>query len=158
MGWNDYRFRTEWRVPAGPDEAYAVLAALEEYPRWWPEVRRVELEGEEAYRVTVRALLPYELVSVVREDRRDPVAGVLEARMTGDVSGFSRWTVHPDGDGALLVFEEEVEAGKRLLRRLAFVARPAFRANHMLMMRHGERGLRTYLAGYRLGRAHPGMP
>ena len=42
-------------------------------------------------------------------------------------------------------------ANKALLRRLAPIARPAFRANHALMMRHGERGLRTYLAGFEHG-------
>jgi hypothetical protein len=31
------------------------------------------------------------------------------------------------------------------------IARPAFRANHALMMRRGERGLRTYLAGFEHG-------
>jgi len=36
-----------------------------------------------------------------------------------------------------------------LLRRLELAARPAFKANHTKMMRDGERGLRTYLAGYR---------
>ena len=46
------------------------------------------------------------------------------------------------------VFEEEVTATKALLRYLAPVARPAFRANHTLMMRHGQAGLRVYLAGY----------
>ena len=38
---------------------------------------------------------------------------------------------------------------KPLLRRLELIARPAFKANHSRMMRDGERGLRTYLAGYR---------
>jgi hypothetical protein len=33
------------------------------------------------------------------------------------------------------------------------VARPAFVANHALMMRHGRRGLRAYLAGLRRGQA-----
>ena len=46
----------------------------------------------------------------------------------------------------------EVLARKALLRRFGAVARPAFKANHTLMMRHGERGLATYLAGVRAGR------
>jgi len=33
------------------------------------------------------------------------------------------------------------------------VARPAFRANHTLMMRDGRRGLTAYLAGLRAGRS-----
>jgi hypothetical protein len=76
---------------------------------------------------------------------------VLEAKLTGDLEGFSRWTITATGSGADLLFEEEVVTTKALLRRLAPIARPAFRANHALMMRHGERGLRTYLAGYEHG-------
>jgi hypothetical protein len=74
---------------------------------------------------------------------------VLEAGMTGDLEGFSRWTisVHPTGTEA--VFDEQVVAAKPLLRKLEPIARPAFKANHARMMRNGERGLRTFLAGYR---------
>ncbi len=51
--------------------------------------------------------------------------------------------------------DEQVTAHKVLLRKLALVARPAFRLNHALMMRHGLRGLNAYLAGMRLGLADP---
>ncbi|MFE0458979.1 SRPBCC family protein [Kitasatospora sp. NPDC058965] len=81
--------------------------------------------------------------------RRDPQppAGVLEAELTGDLVGWSRWTVHPAGAGAAVaVFEEEVRPGKALMRRLALPGRPLFLANHALMMRAGERGLRRLLA------------
>jgi hypothetical protein len=49
------------------------------------------------------------------------------------------------------VFEEDVVARNSLLRRLAVVARPLFRANHAVMMRHGREQLGVYLAGYRTG-------
>ena len=55
-------------------------------------------------------------------------------------------------DRTRCVFDEHVVTNKGLLDRLAVVARPAFKANHTLMMRHGEAGLRTFLAGYRMGR------
>ena len=70
-------------------------------------------------------------------------------RLTGDLEGFSRWTIQEFPDGSRATFEEEVVANKKLLQRLDPIARPAFRANHKLMMSHGERGLRTYLAGRR---------
>ena len=61
--------------------------------------------------------------------------------MTGDLDGFSRWTIasHPTGTAA--TFTEEVVATKPLLRKLEPIARPAFKANHTRMMRDGERGL-----------------
>jgi hypothetical protein len=147
-----YRFRSAWHVDATPADVYAVLVELGDYPAWWPEVRRAELVGDDAYRLTCRSTLPYDLVFITTQARQDPAAGVLEANLAGDLDGFSRWTITAAASGTSAVFEEEVEATKPLLRKLAPIARPAFRANHSLMMRHGQSGLRTYVAGYRLGR------
>ena len=105
-------------------------------------------------------MLPYDLVFHSTQERRDAADGVLQARLSGDLDGFSRWTVTSNGLVATAVFDEEVTATKALLRRLAPVARPAFRANHWLMMRHGQAGLQVYLAGYAAGasRTTPASP
>ena len=152
MTGNRYEFLNHWSVDAAPDSAYTALEALDRYPRWWPEVREVRQVSDQAYALRCRSVLPYDLVFVTHESKRDPVNRILEARLSGDLEGFSRWTITPAaGGGADLLFEEEVVTTKALLRRLAPIARPAFRANHALMMRHGERGLRTYLAGFEHG-------
>jgi hypothetical protein len=148
MDLNLYRFRSQWQLNAPPADVFGVLEALETYPSWWPEIRSVEVVAPDANRLTARSLLPYDLAFITRQARRDRDAMVLEATMTGDLEGFSRWTLRADGAATAAVFEEEVITRKALLRRLAAVARPAFRANHTLMMRHGEQGLRTYLAGH----------
>lgn len=154
---NFYRFRSVWTLDFPPADVFAVLEATEDYPAWWPEIRRVDRVDSELSRMVARSFLPYELVFQIRQSRRDHDLGVLEAEMTGDLEGFSRWTVQASGAGSVAVFEEQVTAGKALLRRLALVARPAFRANHWLMMRRGRRGLRTYLAGYASGRRAAGQ-
>lgn len=107
---------------------------------------------EHTAEVRCRATLPYDLVFRSRQAIRDREGGVLEANLEGDLDGFSRWTIRAEGSGTLAVFDEEVVATKRLLQVLAPVARPVFTANHELMMRHGQRGLRTYVAGVALGR------
>jgi len=145
MSLHDYRFRSDWFIPAPIDRVYEALEDLGAYPRWWREVKDAQPLAEDACALTCRATLPYDLVFTTTQSRRDPDAGVLEARMTGDLDGFSRWTIRPSGTGTLAVFEEEVEATKRLLRILAPVARPVFRLNHWLMMHHGRSGLRHYL-------------
>ena len=68
--------------------------------------------------------------------------------MAGDLEGFSRFSITPTSRGSRLVFEEEVTTNKRVLNWLAPLARPAFKWNHSLMMRHGLAGLKTYLAGF----------
>jgi hypothetical protein len=55
-------------------------------------------------------------------------------------------------DGCRITFNEDVVTTKAALNRLAPIVRPAYRANHALMMAHGRTGLRTFLAGYALAR------
>lgn len=155
MSRHRYVFRSVWAVPAPPDVVYATLARLDEYPHWWRQVRRTNPIDDDTCELVVRSTLPYDLRMTAHHARRDPAAGVLEARLTGDLEGHSRWTLAPvpgngtdNGSriGTRLEFGEEVEVHHRLLRLFSF-ARPAFRANHALMMRAGERGLRDYLDG-----------
>ncbi|MGZ4143809.1 MAG: SRPBCC family protein [Actinomycetota bacterium] len=154
----EYRFVSTWRVRAGVEEAYAALHDLESYPAWWPEVKEAKRLSEHTFRLRCRSVLPYDLIFETTQAVEDPSSGILEARMTGDLEGFSRWTIRPGPDGAIMRFDEEVVTNKRSLNALAPVARPAFKANHTLMMRHGEAGLRTFLAGLRLGRHLPPEP
>jgi hypothetical protein len=149
VGSSLYKFRSTWRVSAAPNDVYAVLERLPDYPLWWPQVRTVTPVGDLTYELVCRSSLPYELRFTTTQAVRDPVNRVLEASMSGDLEGFSRWTVSVGSNGTSATFDEEVVATKPLLRRLELVARPAFKANHSRMMRDGERGLRTYLAGFR---------
>jgi hypothetical protein len=143
---NRYRLTSVWRLPAPPRVVYRMLREVPEYPLWWPQVREVRRLDEHTGQLRIRSALPYQLLLTVRELRQDEVAGVLEAELSGDLTGWSRWTVGADGPtGSRAVFEEEVRPGKPLMRRLALPGRPLFLVNHALMMRAGERGLRRRL-------------
>ncbi|PYC73959.1 polyketide cyclase [Streptomyces tateyamensis] len=155
MEFNHYRLTSTWRLPAPPGPVYRALRDVPAYPHWWPQVRQVVRLDERTGRVRIRSALPYQLLVTAHERRQDPPrasargysrAGVLEAELAGDLVGWSRWTVGPDGAaGSLAVFEEDVRPGKALMRRLALPGRPLFLINHALMMRSGERGLRARL-------------
>jgi hypothetical protein len=149
MAGSRYEFRSTWHLSAAADDVYAVLERLPDYPLWWPQVRSVTVVNDHAYELVCRSSLPYELSFTTEQAVRNPVDRVLEARLAGDLEGFSRWTIGSDAAGTTATFTEAVVANKALLRRLEPLARPAFKANHARMMRDGERGLRTYLAGYR---------
>ncbi|MFD8485375.1 SRPBCC family protein [Streptomyces sp. NPDC059712] len=149
MDWNHYRFRSQWALPAPAPDVYRALERIEDYPRWWPQVREVTRRDDTSGVLRVRSLLPYDLTTVLREGRRDPAAGVLEVVMSGDMEGWARWTVASHGSGSLVRYDQEVVVGKPLLRRLAVPGRPLFQANHRLMMRAGRRGLAAHLAGGR---------
>lgn len=148
-----YEFQSAWTVEAPPEDVYDVLYEVAAYPRWWPEVKEATKLDEDRYLLRCRSFLPYVLSFVTARQREDRVAGILEARMEGDLEGFSRWTITAAGEGSRLVFDEVVITNKKVLNALAPIARPAFRFNHTLMMRHGRKGLATFLAGYRLARA-----
>ncbi|WP_395293394.1 SRPBCC family protein [Kitasatospora hibisci] len=152
---NHYRFRGAWRLNAPAAAVYAALEDVRNYPLWWPEIRSVREDDPDSGTVVVRGYLPYRLVIGLRTVRRDPAAGVLEAAMTGDLTGWSRWTVAPDRGGSLLRFEEDTRPGKPLLRRLALPLHPVFRANHAVMMHRGLRGLAAHLGSDRPRRAEP---
>lgn len=146
---NHYRFRSTWTVDQSPEAVYPVLRALDRYPAWWPEVKSVTPSARMVPHLKVRALLPYSLRFTVAHNGDEGEAGVLEAEMEGDLRGTSTWTVTPHAGGSRLVFDEDVVVGKRSLRLFSPIAhalfRPLFRANHALMMRHGQAGLRAYL-------------
>lgn len=142
-----YRFTTVWDLPAPPARVYAVLSDPRTYPVWWPEILEVRQFDGSTGAMRFRSLLPYVLQVTAHEVRQDPAAGVLEARLTGDLEGRTRWTVTTRGDGAAVaVFDEDVEVRKPLMRLLAVPGRPAFRLNHAVMMSSGMTGLTRYLA------------
>ena len=142
-----YRFRSTWRLDAQPAVVYAALARLERYPDWWSQVRYARPIDGDTVELMIRSVLPLEIRMTAHSSRRDPAAGILEARLSGDLAGYSRWTITPHGGGTRAVFQEVVDAGAHpALRRLAF-ARPAFHANHAMMMWQGQAGLRGLLRG-----------
>jgi len=143
-----YVFRSVWQVQTNVADVMAVLNDIESYPAWWPEFRSVRPLGDGRFEVVARSFLPYELRFVSEATGDEPRPGVINARLSGDMEGTVRWTVEQMGADCRLVYDQEVTTNKRLLNVMAPVARPGFKANHTLMMRHGERGLRTFMAGY----------
>lgn len=155
---NFYSFRSVWSLDCPPAHAFELLREVPEFTSWWPEVKEARALGGGRFSVRARALLPYSLNFVGERRIEDPELGVLEMSMTGDLEGFSRFSIEEWGQGSRIVFEEQVLATKSLLRRLAPVARPVFYANHWVMMRRGQAGLRTYAAGFTRGRAASSPP
>ncbi|WP_328860007.1 SRPBCC family protein [Streptomyces sp. NBC_00306] len=145
MNWSHYRFRSVWVLGAAPAVVYAALERAEEYPRWWPQVREVIPLDEVSGTARFRSFLPYDLFVTARPLRSDPAGLVLEIGLEGDLEGWARWTLAHRGEGTHVVYEQEVEVRKPLMRRLAPLCRPVFRANHAAMMRGGRRGLAAYL-------------
>jgi len=144
---NVYRFRNVWALEVAATRLFDALVDLANYPRWWPDVRAVRQVDDDTAEFICRALLPYDLVFRLHRDEQDEHAGRLRVNMTGDLEGYVQGLVAAhEPTAARLEISQEVTVNKKLLRRLAPIARPLFRANHAAMMWRGHRGLRSYLA------------
>jgi hypothetical protein len=148
----DYRFITTWRVSGSVDEVKAVPGDAEALPRWRPSVYLDATIVEEgaADRVgrTVslhtQGWLPYTLRWELRITEPITDDG-FALRATGDLTGTGRWTFERDGDEVVIIHDWRVAATKPLLRRLSWLLRPLFSANHRWAMSRGEESLRMEL-------------
>jgi len=150
---NDYHFITHWQVQGTCEEVSDILADAEDLPRWWPAVYLdvSELEpGDEngvGKRVDLftKGWLPYTLRwQFTVTENNYPHGFVLEAE--GDFVGRGIWELEQDSDLVNITYDWKIQAKKPLLRRLTWLLRPAFSANHRWAMRKGLESLQLELA------------
>ncbi|HEX2214631.1 MAG TPA: hypothetical protein VHH12_14500, partial [Mycobacterium sp.] len=143
-----YRFLTVWRVTGTVAEVKSVLSDSAALPRWWPSVylsvRPVHAGAAGGVGAVVdvhtKGWLPYTLRWMLRITEPIGDAGfALEA--TGDLCGTGRWTFLQEGPQVRITFDWQVVATKPLLRRLGWIAKPVFAANHRWAMARGEKSL-----------------
>jgi hypothetical protein len=152
MSSSDYEFVTVWRVPGTIAEVRAVLSDGRTLPRWWPSVYLEVVPRKEGADDGVGSVtdlhttgwLPYTLrwtltITEPFTDRGFALAAV------GDLNGEGRWTFEQDGPEVVITYDWRVSAGKPLLRRLSWLLRPAFAANHRWAMARGEESLKLEL-------------
>jgi hypothetical protein len=149
---SDYEFVTVWRVPGTIAEVRAVLSDGRTLPRWWPSVYLDVVPRQEGGDDGVGSVidlhttgwLPYTLrwTLTITEPFTD---GGFALNASGDLNGTGRWTFVQDGPEIVITYDWRVRAGKPLLRRLSWLLRPAFSANHRWAMARGEESLKLEL-------------
>jgi hypothetical protein len=161
---NVYHFVSRWRVRGTLEEVWAILQDLPALPRWWPSVY---LEVEEtapgdaagvgrSARLRTRGRLPYTLSwGLTITEARRPHGFSLTA--TGDFEGTGVWRFNQQGDWVDITYDWNIRADKPLIRRLSFLLKPLFAANHRWAMARGEESLAAELRRRRAG-PHPGAP
>ena len=133
-----YSFREQWHVAAPPSRVHAVLADVERYVEWWPQVVAVGHLAEGRGLVLCRSVLPYTLALVLTELRNEP--GLLEVEVEGDLEGVVAFELARDGAGTRVSFRQDVLA-RGWLAVVSPVARPVLVWNHRRMMRGCRDGL-----------------
>ena len=144
----EYVFLDEWDVDAPIEAVFAALADARTYPEWWKPVY-IEAEADGPPEVGRRSRqyfqgrLPYKLRTESEIVRYEPPR-VLEASVTGDLTGRGTWTLTPQDGRTHVRFDWIVHADRALLRRLTPVLRPLFRWNHNWAVKRAIEGLEPY--------------
>jgi hypothetical protein len=152
MSINEYHFITNWRIRGTIEEVATILADARGLTRWWPAVyldARVLEPGDERGLGTVVSLytkgwLPYTLRWQFRVSEIGAQGFTIEA--WGDFIGRGIWIFEQDGEWASVTYDWKIRADKPLLRRLSFLMKPIFAANHHWAMARGEESLKLELA------------
>lgn len=134
-----FAFHDAWTVASPPDRVHDVLADLEHYPDWWPQVVAVAKIDDDTARVLCRSSLPFTLDLVLGVVHREPL--LLETTIGGDLEGEVRWRLKPEAGGTRVTLDQQVVVARRLLALASYVARPALRWNHARMVAACRSGL-----------------
>jgi hypothetical protein len=145
---DEYHFVTVWRVPGTIAEVRAVLSDSASLPRWWPSVylaveQRADGDAAGIGRTVdlhTTGWLPYTLRWTLQITETMTDTG-FALSATGDLAGTGRWTFRQDGPEVEITYDWRVTATKPLLRRLSWLLRPAFSANHHWAMARGQESL-----------------
>ena len=153
MASSDYHFITHWRVKGMVEEVADIIGDADDLVRWWPSVylgvRKLEAGDERGvgsvYDLYTKGWLPYNLRWQFRvTESRYPYGSTLEA--WGDFNGRGIWTYEQDGPWVNITYDWKIRTDKSLLRRLSFILKPIFSANHRWAMAKGEQSLKLELA------------
>lgn len=145
---------THWRLDAPPEAVWQALTEVDQWPRWWPYVRRVELlrRGREPdgvgalRRLAWGSRLPYGFTLDV-ECVEAEAPRRLRGRSTGALEGEGLWELWPDGLGTVVRYTWRLHLNTAWMRLATPLMAPVFRWNHEGVMRGGGRGLARWLAG-----------
>ena len=154
----DYEFLTVWRVAGTREEVVDVLGNAGTLKQWWPSVylkvtpvAQGNADGVGAsFDLHTKGWLPYTLRWRLTVTEPVTLHG-FALKAEGDLNGTGRWTFETDGPEVVITYDWRVSTAKPLLRKLSWLLKPAFSANHHWAMARGEESLKLELRRRRPG-------
>ncbi|MBS1599644.1 MAG: SRPBCC family protein [Bacteroidetes bacterium] len=155
MGDASYHFISRWKVKSTKEEVYDVLGDADGLARWWPSVYldvKILKPGDamgvgKMVELYTKGWLPYTLRWSFEVTAVDKPTGFTIIPY-GDFSGRGIWTFEQDSQNPEycdIVYDWKIKAVKPLLKKLTFLVRPIFSANHLWAMKKGEESLKLEL-------------
>jgi hypothetical protein len=137
-----FRSDRAWRFDAERAELWTHLAAVEEYQRWWPWLRRFEpddgLVAGATWACEVSPPLPYVVRFEIHLERVE-IGHLVESTVSGDIEGTARLIVEPGASGTRARLVSALRPANPLLRGFGLVARPLIERGHDWILDEGRR-------------------
>jgi uncharacterized protein YndB with AHSA1/START domain len=128
----EVRSERRFQFDAAPPALWTALGSVDDYPRWWPWLRRFDaraLAPGEEWRCTVKPPLPYVVRFTIRFDRVEAQRRI-EATVRGDIEGPAQLLIEPSGAGSAVTLTSSLRPTNTFLKAAAIVGRPLVRYGH----------------------------
>jgi hypothetical protein len=130
-----------------PSTFWSMIKAVDEYPSWWPWLRRFDargLESGDVWTCTVQPPLPYVLSFSITIDEVVPYE-LVTAQVSGEISGGAQLAIAETAAGCEVRLTSQLAPANRFLQTVALVARPVVRMGHDWVLDTGARQFRNQL-------------
>ncbi len=143
-----YHFITNWQVNASPAAVYDIITNSGQLTRWWPAVYldlKILENGDKNgvgkfVELYTKGWLPYTLRwKFIVKSTNKPHG--LEIEAIGDFVGRGIWSFKENNIGTEITYDWKIEAKKPFLRKLSWLLKPIFAANHLWAMQKGLESL-----------------
>jgi Polyketide cyclase / dehydrase and lipid transport len=143
----EFNMITNWDFDAPLALLWQYIAALEEWPSWWPRVKEVRLlQSGDAHGIGAKhhmrwsTALGYHLDFDTLTTQIAPYQ-FIEAQARGDLTGVGRWIFSPTSTGCRVRYEWQIHIDQPILAPLAPLLRPLYVWNHNHVMEAGRKAL-----------------
>ncbi len=128
----EVRSERRFEFEAAPPVLWAALGSVDDYPRWWPWLRRFDaraLAPGEEWRCTVKPPLPYVVRFTIRFDEVE-VERRIDATVEGDIEGPAQLLIEPSAGGTAVTLTSSLRPTNTILKAAALLGRPLVRYGH----------------------------
>ena len=128
----EVRSERRFEFDAAPPALWAALGSVDDYPRWWPWLRRFDaraLAPGEEWRCTVKPPLPYVVRFTIRFDEVE-VERRIDATVRGDIEGPAQLLIEPSASGSAVTLTSSLRPTNTVLKAAALLGRPLVRYGH----------------------------